>query len=73
MFKDTCLVALKIKDRSPRIIDLEILVYMLLKSSYTLVLKVFVCLILWSSFVGYGTNSLNAQAYNHTNVIIIRI
>jgi hypothetical protein len=29
MFKDTCLIALKRKDRSPRILHLEILVYQL--------------------------------------------
>jgi hypothetical protein len=80
MFKDTCLVALKRKDWSSHIIDLEILVCMLLKSSYfgleifvRMVLKVFLYLILKSSYVGFKTNSPNAQAYNHTNALIISI
>jgi hypothetical protein len=34
MFKDNCLVALKRKDRCPCIIDLEILIYLILKSSH---------------------------------------
>jgi hypothetical protein len=57
MFKDTCLVALERKCQSPRMFDLEILVY--------LILEVFVCW-LWD-------DSLNAQAYNQTNAAIIRI
>jgi hypothetical protein len=57
MFKDTCLVALKRKERSPRIIDIEI----------------HECLILDFIHIGYGLNSPNAQAHNHTNAIIIRI
>jgi hypothetical protein len=36
MFKDTCLVALKRKDWSPCIIDLEILVYFGLESLHML-------------------------------------
>jgi hypothetical protein len=42
MFNDTCLIAHKIIDQSPRIYCLEILVYSVLKSSY----------------VGFETNSL---------------
>jgi hypothetical protein len=57
MFKDTFLIALKRKDQSPRIIDLEILIYLALKSSYN----------------GSRTNSPNTQAYNDTNATIIRI
>jgi hypothetical protein len=57
MFKDSCLIALKRKDRSPRMFELEILIYMILKSSY----------------VGSGMNSLYAQAYNHINATIISI
>jgi hypothetical protein len=57
MVKDTYLIALKRKYRSPHILDLEILIYLILKSSY----------------IGFGTNSPNAQAYNHTNTTIIRI
>jgi hypothetical protein len=57
MFKDTFLISWKRKDQSPRIIDLEILIYLALKSSYN----------------GSRTNSPNAQAYNHTNATIIRI
>jgi hypothetical protein len=57
MFKETCLIALKRKDWSHRLIDLEILV----------------CLILKSLYDGSKTNSPNAQAYNHTYAIIIRI
>jgi hypothetical protein len=57
MFKLTCLIALKRKDRSPHIHHLEILV--------DLLLKVFVCRL------QYG--SLNAQAYNHINATIISI
>jgi hypothetical protein len=34
MFKDTCLIALKRKNQSPHIIDLETLVYLVLKSSF---------------------------------------
>jgi hypothetical protein len=57
MFKVTCLIALKRKDRSPRILHLEILV--------DLLLKVFVRRL--------RNNSLNAQAYNHINATIISI
>jgi hypothetical protein len=57
MFKDTCLIALKRKDRSPRIFDLEILI--------DLLLKVFIC---WLQ-----NDSLNAQAYNHINATIMSI
>jgi hypothetical protein len=57
MVKDTCLIALKRKDQSPRILHLEILV--------DLLLKVFVRR-LWN-------DSLNAQAYNHINATIISI
>jgi hypothetical protein len=55
MFKDTCLVGLKRKDQSPRIIDLEILIY----------------LILYSSLASFKTNSPNGQTYNQTNSVII--
>jgi hypothetical protein len=57
MVKDTCLIALKRKDRSPRILHLEILV--------DLLLKVFIRR-LWK-------DSLNAQAYNYINATIISI
>jgi hypothetical protein len=57
MVKDTCLIALKRKDQSPRILHLEILV--------DLLLKVFVRRL--------RNNSLNAQAYNHINATIISI
>jgi hypothetical protein len=57
MVKETCLIALKRKDRSPRVLHLEILVDFLL--------KVFVC---W-----FQKDSLNAQAYNYINAIIISI
>jgi hypothetical protein len=57
MFKVTCLIALKRKDRSPHILHLEILV--------DLLLKVFVRRL--------QNDSLNAQAYNHINAIIISI
>jgi hypothetical protein len=57
MVKGTCLIALKRKDRSPQILHLEILV--------DLLLKVFVRQ-LWN-------DSLNAQAYNYINAIIISI
>jgi hypothetical protein len=57
MFKVTCLIASKRKDRSPRILHLEILI--------DLLLKVFVRQ-LWN-------DSLNAQAYNHINATIISI
>jgi hypothetical protein len=53
----TCLIALKRKDRSPRILHLEILV--------DLLLKVFVHQL--------RNDSLNAQAYNHINATIISI
>jgi hypothetical protein len=46
MFKDTCLIALKRKDWSPRILGVEILIYLILKSS----------------FIGFKMNSPNAQA-----------
>jgi hypothetical protein len=57
MFKETCLIALKRKDQSPRTLHLEILV--------DLLLKVFVRRL--------RNDSLNAQAYNHINAIIISI
>jgi hypothetical protein len=57
MVKGTCLIALKRKDPSPQILHLEILV--------DLLLKVFVRQ-LWN-------DSLNAQAYNYINAIIISI
>jgi hypothetical protein len=57
MFKVTCLIALKIKDRSPRILHLEILV--------DLLLKVFVHRL--------QNDSLNTQAYNHINATNISI
>jgi hypothetical protein len=57
MVKDTCLIALKRKDQSPRILHLEIQV--------DLLLKVFVCRL--------QNDSLNAQAYNHINATIISI
>jgi hypothetical protein len=57
MFKVTCLIALKRKDRSPHILHLEILV--------NLLLKVFVHRL--------QNDSLNAQAYNHINATIISI
>jgi hypothetical protein len=57
MFKETCLIALKRKDRSPHILHLEILV--------DLLLKIFVRR-LWN-------DSLNAQTYNYINATIISI
>jgi hypothetical protein len=57
MFKETCLIALKRKDESPRILHLEILV--------DLLLKVFIRRL--------QNDSLNAQAYNHINATIISI
>jgi hypothetical protein len=57
MFKDTYLVAHKRIDQSPCMFELEILVYLILKSSY----------------VGSGMNSPYAQAYNHINATIISI
>jgi hypothetical protein len=57
MFKVTCLIALKRKDQSPRILHLEILV--------DLLLKVFVHRL--------QNDFLNAQAYNHRNATIISI
>jgi hypothetical protein len=57
MFKVTCLIALKRKDQSPRILHLEILI--------DLLLKVFVR---WLQ-----NDSLNAQAYKHINATIISI
>jgi hypothetical protein len=57
MVKDTCLIALKRKYWSPRILHLEILV--------DLLLKVFVRRL--------QNDSLNAQAYNHINATIISI
>jgi hypothetical protein len=57
MVKDTCLIALKRKDQSPRILHLEILA--------DLLLKVFVHQ-LWN-------DSLTIQAYNHINTTIISI
>jgi hypothetical protein len=57
MVKDTCLNALKLKDQSPRILHLEILI--------DLLLKVFVHQLRY--------DSLNAQAYNHINATIISI
>ena len=57
MVKGTCLIALKRKDRSPRILHLEILV--------DLLLKVFIRRL--------RNDSLNAQAHNHINATIISI
>jgi hypothetical protein len=57
MVKDPCLIALKRKDQSPRILHLEILA--------DLILNVFVH---W-----LRNDSLNAQAYNHINATIISI
>jgi hypothetical protein len=57
MVKCTCLIALKRKDRSPRILHLEIFVELLLKVFVRLLRK----------------DSLNAQAYNYINAIIISI
>jgi hypothetical protein len=57
MFKVTCLIALKRKDRRPRILHFEILVELLL--------KVFVPRL--------QNDSLNAQAYNHIYATIISI
>jgi hypothetical protein len=57
MLKVTCHIALKRKDRSPRILHLEILV--------DLLLIVFVRRL--------HNDSLNAQAYNHINATIIII
>jgi hypothetical protein len=57
MVKGTCLIALKRKDRSPRILHLEILV--------DLLLKVFLRRL--------RIDSLNAQACNHINATIISI
>jgi hypothetical protein len=57
MFKDTCLISHKRIDQSPRMFELEILVYLILKSSY----------------LGSGMNSPYAQAYNHINATIISI
>jgi hypothetical protein len=41
MFKATCLVALKRKDQSPRILALEILIYLILEVFECLILEVF--------------------------------
>jgi hypothetical protein len=57
MVKDTCLIALKRKDQSPRIFQLEILI--------DLLLKVFVRRL--------QNDSLNAQAHNYINATIISI
>jgi hypothetical protein len=57
MFKDTCLIAHKRIDHGPRMFELEILIYLILKSSY----------------VGSGMNSPYAQAYDHINATIISI
>jgi hypothetical protein len=57
MFKDTCLIALKRKDRSPRIRHLEFLVDLLLKVFIRRLQK----------------DSLNAQAYNNINATMISI
>jgi hypothetical protein len=57
MVKGTCLIAHKRIDQSPHMFELEILVYLILKSS----------------FVGSRTNSPYAQAYNHINATIISI
>jgi hypothetical protein len=65
MFKDTYLIALKRKDRSPHTIYLEILVRLILEVFVDLILKVFVHR-LQNEFP-------NAQAHNHTNAVIIRI
>jgi hypothetical protein len=57
MVKDTCLIALKRKDRSPHILHLQILI--------DLLLKVFVRRL--------QKDSLNAQAYNYINATIMSI
>jgi hypothetical protein len=57
MVKGTCLIALKRKDQSSRILHLEILA--------DLLLKVFVHQL--------QNDSLNAQVYNHINATIISI
>jgi hypothetical protein len=50
MFKDTCLVALKRKDKSPHIFGLE--------SLCILDLVILIYLLVWSSFVDYEMNLL---------------
>jgi hypothetical protein len=57
MFKDTCLIALKRKDQSPHIPDLEVFIHIILE---VLVRQL-------------RNDFPNAQAYNHTNATIIRI
>jgi hypothetical protein len=57
MFKDTYLIAHKRIDQSPHMFELEILIYLILKSSY----------------VSFGMNSPYEQAYNHINTTIISI
>jgi hypothetical protein len=57
MVKGTCLIAHKRIDQSPHMFELEILVYLILKSSY----------------VNSGMNSPYAQAYNHINATIISV
>jgi hypothetical protein len=57
MVKGTCLIAHRRIDQSPHMFELEILVYLILKSS----------------FVDSRTNSPYAQAYNHINAAIISI
>jgi hypothetical protein len=65
MVKDTCLIALKRKDQSPRINYLEIHVRLILEVFVYLILKVFVHQLCYEF--------PNAQAHNHANAAIIRI
>jgi hypothetical protein len=65
MFKDTCLIVLKRKDRSPHILYLENL--------HILAIEIFVHLDLEVFVHQLRNDSSNAQAYNHTNATIIRI
>jgi hypothetical protein len=63
MFKDTCPIALKRKDRSPSIFQLEILIYLILDVFIRIILKVFIYLILKSLCVDSRTNLLT---HKHT-------
>jgi hypothetical protein len=65
MFKATCLVALKRKDWSPRILHIGI--------PHILDLGIFVYLISKVFEHRLQNDSLNAQAYNQINATIIRI
>jgi hypothetical protein len=65
MFKDTCLIALKRKDRSPHILHIEF--------PCILDLGIFVYLISKVFERRLQNDSLNAQAYNQINVTIITI